>query len=102
MHYPNKLYTGYACIQRVFMLYSNNTRDIFTGISVRSDFTILNKYCFCDACLCDTYSQSESVCREHKDHGFFSRRLSEFSSLQPPNLWVLHIANSLQHCSYVE
>lgn len=46
MHCPNKLYTGYACIQHVFMLYSYYTRDIFMGISVRSDFTILNKYCF--------------------------------------------------------
>lgn len=48
------------------------------------------------------YSQSKRMCREQEDHSFFSSQQSKFSSYQLQSLWVLHIANSLQQCSYVE
>lgn len=48
------------------------------------------------------YSQSKRNCWEQKDHSFFSSQRREFSSYQLQSLWVLHFANSLQQCSYVE
>lgn len=57
---------------------------------------------FYDTCHRDTYSPSKRICGEQEDHSFFTSQQSEFSSYQLQSLWVLHIANSLQRCSYVE
>lgn len=54
------------------------------GTLVSSDVTILNKYCDVTRASADTYSQSENVCGERKDHGFFSRHLSEFFIFAAP------------------
>lgn len=85
-----------TCIYPVFLQHPRHLNGNVGELSYHGSKQTL----LCDTCVCDTYSQSESVCGEHKDHGFFSRKLSEFSSLQLQNLWVLHIANSLQQCSY--
>lgn len=67
-------------------------------VSIDITLTIL----LCDTCHYDTNSPSKRFCWEQKDHSFFSSQQSEFSSYPFQSLWVLHIANSLQQCSYVE